>query len=95
MGFYLQIELPLWSVTLGKENVATIDFLHSEAMRINSEYGNHPSFCFWSLGNELQYDFEVLKNMLSEIKSVDDRHLYTTTSFTFEKRARYTTRAIR
>lgn len=85
MGFYLQIELPLWSVTLGKENVATIDFLHSEAMRINSEYGNHPSFCFWSLGNELQYDFEVLKNMLSEIKSVDDRHLYTTTSFTFEK----------
>lgn len=84
MGFYCQVELPVWSVTLGKDT-ATIDFLREEAKRISREYGNHPSFCFWSLGNELQYDFDVMGKMVKEIKDADPRHLYTTTSFTFEK----------
>lgn len=84
MGFYIQIELPVWSVTLGKDR-PTIDFLRAEAKRISKEYGNHPSFCFWALGNELQYDFNVMGNMLREMKETDSRHLYTTTSFTFEK----------
>lgn len=83
MGFYIQIELPVWSVTLGKDQ-PTIDFLRAEAKRISKEYGNHPSFCFWALGNELQYDFNVMGNMLREMKETDSRHLYTTTSFTFE-----------
>lgn len=84
MGFYIQIELPVWSVTLGKDH-STIEFLRAEAKRISREYGNHPSFCFWALGNELQYDFNVMGNMLKEMKEADSRHLYTTTSFTFEK----------
>lgn len=84
MGFYIQIELPVWSVTLGKDK-STIDFLRAEAKRISKEYGNHPSFCFWALGNELQYDFNVMGCMLKEMKNTDSRHLYTTTSFTFEK----------
>lgn len=84
MGFYIQVELPVWSVTLGKDQ-PTIDFLRAEAKRISREYGNHPSFCFWSLGNELQYDFNVMGSMLKEMKEADARHLYTTTSFTFEK----------
>lgn len=83
MGFYLQVELPVWSVTLGKD-APTIEFLRSEAKRISKEYGDHPSFCFWSLGNELQYDFNIMGNMIREMKKADDRHLYTTTSFTFE-----------
>lgn len=84
MGFYVQVELPVWSVTLGKD-FATVEFLRAEAKRISKEYGNHPSFCFWSIGNELQYDFNILASMLGEMKAADDRHLYTTTSFTFEK----------
>lgn len=84
MGFYVQVELPVWSVTLGKDS-ATVEFLRAEAKRISKEYGNHPSFCFWSIGNELQYDFNILASMLGEMKAADDRHLYTTTSFTFEK----------
>lgn len=84
MGFYVQVELPVWSVTLGKDS-ATVEFLRAEAKRISKEYGNHPSFCFWSIGNELQYDFNILASMLGEMKATDDRHLYTTTSFTFEK----------
>ena len=84
MGFYLQVELPVWSVTLGKDQ-ATIDYLRAEARRISLEYGNHPSFCLWSLGNELQYDFDVMASMLKEMKEADTRHLYTTTSYTFER----------
>ena len=84
MGFYLQVELPAWTLTIGKEQ-ATTDFLYAEAQRMIDEYGNHPSFCFWSLGNELQGDMSILSEMLDYLKAKDGRHLYTTTSFTFEK----------
>lgn len=84
MGFYLQVELPLWTLNVG-EDKPTVDFLYDEADRIMKEYGNHPSFCFWSLGNELQGDFEVMDKLLTRIKERDDRHLYMTTTFTFEK----------
>lgn len=84
LGFYLQVELPLWSLTVG-ENPEMNQFLYNEAKRILSEYGNHPSFCFLSLGNELQPDFEFLGGLLDSVKALDSRHLYTTTSFTFEK----------
>lgn len=83
LGFYLQVELPLWSLTVGQDK-AMNHFLYEEAGRILSEYGNHPSFCFFSLGNELQPDFVFLGNLLDSVKSTDSRHLYTTTSFTFE-----------
>jgi len=84
MGFYLQIELPLWSLTVNKVQ-AMNDFLYNEADRIINEYGNHPSFCFWSLGNELQPDFKYLNAFVDRLKAKDSRHLYTNTSYTFEK----------
>lgn len=84
MGFYLQVELPLWVLNLG-EDQPTVDFLYKESARIMKEYGNHPSFCFWSLGNELQGDFTVMDKLLSSLKALDERHLYMTTSFTFEQ----------
>ena len=83
MGFYLQIELPVWSLNIGKDKAA-LDFLYAEADRILATYGNHPSFCFLSLGNELQSDFTALDQLLMYVKK-DPRRLYTTTSFTFEK----------
>ena len=58
MGLYLQVELPLWTLNVG-EDKGTVDFLYTEAAHIMKEYGNHPSFCFWSLGNELQGDSSV------------------------------------
>ncbi|NDV57850.1 glycoside hydrolase family 2 protein [Bacteroides sp. 519] len=84
MGFYLQVELPLWVLTVGKDE-PTMNFLYDEANRIMKEYGNHPSFCFWSLGNELQGDFTAMDKLLTNIKERDNRHLYMTTSFTFEQ----------
>ncbi len=84
MGFYLQVELPLWSRTL-KGNTPTAKFLYEEAERIIREYGNHPSFCFWSIGNELQSDFIFLNTIVKHLKDLDNRRLYTATSFTFEE----------
>lgn len=83
MGFYIQVELPLWTLNVG-EDKGTVDFLYNEAAHIMKEYGNHPSFCFWSLGNELQGDFSVMDKLLTTIKQQDSRHLYMTTTFTFE-----------
>ncbi|MBB5438841.1 hypothetical protein HDC92_002522 [Pedobacter sp. AK017] len=84
LGFYLQVELPLWSLKTG-EDKNTNRFIEEEAQRISSEYGNHPSFCLWSLGNELQGDFSWLAQLLQKLKMKDKRHLYTTTTFTFQK----------
>lgn len=84
MGFYLQIELPVWSLSIGSE-MSTLEYLRAEGHRIISEYGNHPSFCFFSMGNELQSDFKSLGNLMADLRSEDHRHLYTTTTFTFEK----------
>ncbi|HEX8039457.1 MAG TPA: glycoside hydrolase family 2 TIM barrel-domain containing protein [Chryseosolibacter sp.] len=83
-GFYLQIELPLWSLTAGEDKRIN-QFVEDEANRIIRRYGNHPSFCFWSMGNELQGNFDWMTGLLSRLKAADSRHLYTTTTFTFQK----------
>ncbi|HET6560092.1 MAG TPA: hypothetical protein VFG54_22380, partial [Prolixibacteraceae bacterium] len=83
MGFYLQVELPNWNTTFGQDSLSA-DFIEAEASRIISDYGNHPSFCFLSMGNELQGDFTRLTELVKKMKAMDNRHLYTTTSFTFE-----------
>ena len=84
LGFYVQVELPLWSLKVNQDT-ATNRFLYQEADRIIKEYGNHPSFCFWSIGNELQADFRYLNGFVDRLKQKDPRHLYTNTSYTFEK----------
>lgn len=84
MGLYLQVELPNWSLSVGKDK-ETVRFLYSEFDRIVRSYGNHPSFCLLTAGNELQPDFDLLNEMVAYMKAKDSRHLYATTSFTFEK----------
>lgn len=84
IGFYLQVELPVWSLKIGEDSAAE-NFLKDEFERIVENYGNHPSFIMLSVGNELQHDFTWLNETVRGMKARDSRHLYTTTSFTFEK----------
>lgn len=84
LGFYLQVELPHWNLKVG-EDTAAFRFLQQEAHRILKAYGNHPSFLFFSMGNELEGDFNKLNNLVAELKKIDKRHLYSTTTFTFQK----------
>jgi hypothetical protein len=84
IGFYLQVELPFWSLNVGQDE-KTNRFLEEEALRISQAYGNHPSFCLWSMGNELQGDFNWLTGLMKKVRQADPRHLYTTTTFTFQQ----------
>jgi hypothetical protein len=83
LGVYLQIEPPNWNTKFGADS-ATAVFIETEAERIIQTYGNHPSFCFMSMGNELQGDFPRMNNLTLKLKNQDKRRLYTTTTFTFE-----------
>ena len=84
LGVYLQVEAPNWNTKFG-EDAPSADFICTEAERIIHTYGNHPSFCFMSMGNELEGDFQRLTDLVLELKKQDKRHLYTTTTFTFQK----------
>jgi Glycosyl hydrolases family 2, sugar binding domain/Glycosyl hydrolases family 2 len=84
VGFYMQVELPNWNLKMG-EDTASFSFLRREAHRILKAYGNHPSFLFFSMGNELEGDFGKLNDLVAELKAKDKRHLYSTTTFTFQK----------
>lgn len=84
LGVYLQVEAPNWNTKFG-EDAPSADFICTEAERIIHAYGNHPSFCFMSMGNELEGDFQRLTDLVLELKKQDKRHLYTTTTFTFQK----------
>jgi hypothetical protein len=83
-GFYYQVELPHWSLKVGEDTVTTA-FLREEATRIIEDYGNHPSFVLMALGNELQGDISLLNDMVAALKGQDNRHLYATTAFSFQK----------
>lgn len=84
MGMYLQVELPNWSLTFGADS-GMVDFIYAEADRIISEYGNHPSFLLMSMGNELEGNYDLLTGLVAKLKNKDSRHLYTTTTYTFQK----------
>ncbi len=82
LGMFVHVECPLWE---GTGNVGLLParaaFIRNEAERILTEYGNHPSFCFWSAGNELGSGTEYyLKYLVEVLRQRDRRHLYTCTS---------------
>lgn len=84
MGFYLQVELPVWSLKIGDlPDVET--FMMREYERISRFYGNHPSFCLMTCGNELQRNFALLNTFVEKMRTHDPRHLYAASSFTFER----------
>lgn len=79
MGFYLQVELPDWTKSIGDE--ALDAFLKSEYDRIVENYGNHPSFCMLTCGNELDKGYDFLNSLLAYMKEKDSRHVYTNSSY--------------
>lgn len=83
-GFYLQVELPQWSLTVGQDSLTT-NYIYKEYDRIIREYGSHPSFVMMTCGNELQPDFDTLNGIVEYMRKTDPRHLYAASSFTFEK----------
>ena len=84
LGFYLQVEAPYWENNFGADEPTT-RFILDECYRILDEYGNHPSFVLFSIGNEIAGDFHLLNQIVQKLKAKDNRRLYANTSFTFQK----------
>ena len=93
-GIYLQVELPGTSCPVKDEAPIVASFLMSELRRILDAFGNHPSFCFLSMGNEqlIAWDKAFLerhKALLEEKvrfgQRYDPRHLYTCTSHPYSE----------
>lgn len=77
-GMVLQAELPVWG-QIGADWAGT-PFLRAELRRILDAYGNHPSFCMMSMGNEHSGDWDVLAGLVAGAKRHDPRHLYAAAS---------------
>ena len=74
-GIYLQPELPIWGV-FSKDSEELMQFLLEDGKRIHEEYGNHPSFVMFALGNELWGEIPVMSEFIETFRGIDSRHLY-------------------
>ena len=81
-GIILQVELPAGTVFVGTpRGIPDRDaFYGAELDRILDTYGNHPSFCLLSLGNEFRGGEEQLDQWVKHGRDKDPRHLYTSLS---------------
>lgn len=92
LGLYLAPETPFW---VDNWTVATssypkllgsdpevVEYIRNECHRISEAYGNHPSFTFFSIGNEFgtSSDWKLVDQLLSELKERDPRRLYSATT---------------
>lgn len=75
LGIFLQPELPLWG-TYSESDTVLISYMKQEGHQVIEEYGNHPSFVMFSLGNELEGDTAVMVSIVKELKEADQRRLY-------------------
>jgi hypothetical protein len=70
-GFYLQVELPVWVPNAGQDPPRD-EFLRQEGYRMLKAYGNHPSFCLMSMGNEMAGDYSFQDDHGKWPEKVDD-----------------------
>ena len=88
LGIYMEPELPFWGTVAqkGEEgyNEEEQNFLISEGFRIMDAFGNHPSYCLMSMGNELWGSKERINEIMGYFKESDSRHLYTQGSNNFQ-----------
>jgi hypothetical protein len=82
MGIMFHIEPPLWDgYGLVGSDIKRAGFILQEVDRIVDRYGNHPSFCLMSMGNELGDGSDpYLAYLVDYLKKKDSRHFYTSTT---------------
>ena len=75
-GVYLQPELPFWGEFKRDDN-NLMTFLHKEGTNILHQYGHHPSFVMFALGNELRGDIPTMKKFTDDFRRIAPEKLYT------------------
>ena len=78
-GIMIQAEGPMANVNAGVDP-ARDAFIEAEFKRIVDTYGNHPSFCTMTLGNEYGGKDELLSRWVALLMARDPRHLYSSAS---------------
>jgi len=86
-GIYLEVELPDWSFKLGQDAAVT-GFFRTEGERMIHEYGNHPSWVMFTLGNELKGDYAVLDELVSHFRQLEPQMLYAGTTYPSSRRGK-------
>lgn len=75
-GVYMQPELPFWG-DFKKDDSNLMAFLYKEGTNIITQYGHHPSFVMFALGNELWGDIPSMKKFTDSFRHIDPSKLYT------------------
>ena len=78
-GVMIQAEGPQANVPAGVDQQRDA-FIEQELLRMVRTYGNHPSFCLMTLGNEYGGSDAVLSHWVDMLIKEDPRHLYSSAS---------------
>jgi hypothetical protein len=78
-GVMFQVEGPIANVTVGSDGPRDA-FVEAELHRMVHVYGNHPSFCLMTLGNEYGGSDKLLSHWIGMLRQEDPRHLYASPS---------------
>jgi hypothetical protein len=78
-GVILQAEGPQANIDAGRDPIRDT-FTEVELQRMIRCYGNHPSFCMMTLGNEYGGSDQVLSRWVDMLRREDPRHLYSSPS---------------
>ena len=78
-GIIVQAEGPVANVPAGADRIRDA-FLEAEYQRIVDTYGNHPSFCLMTLGNEFGGKDELVTRWVGMLRERDPRRLYSSAS---------------
>ena len=76
LGIYLQPELPFWG-DFNPADERLMTFLHKEGKHILREYGHHPSFVMFALGNELWGSIEKMGAFVADFRQLAPDKLFT------------------
>jgi len=78
-GIMIHAEGPMANVAAGKDPKRDA-FIEAEFKRMVDTYGNHPSFCLMTLGNEYGGPDGLLSRWVGMLIQRDSRHLYSSAS---------------
>ena len=75
-GIYLQPELPFWG-NFDARDTTLMNFLFKEGENILREYGHHPSFRMFALGNELSGNLDKMGEFIAHYRTIAPDKIYT------------------
>ena len=76
LNIILQPELPFWG-DFNDKDTTLMTFLHKEGVNILREYGHHPSFRMFALGNELWGSIDKMRAFVDDFRRIAPDKLYT------------------